>query len=233
MTPKNSPLESDIEFPQTLAIIMDGNRRYATSLGLAKEKGHALGYKKLIEVATWARKTGIKNLVVYAFSTENWQRSEKEVTALLALLHKALLSRALRRKDTRLKIIGDRKAFPAAFQKAITAAEKDTKDNGPFKLVIALSYGGQAEIVSAVNNLLSKKVEKVTKEDFKKELWAGEFIPDMCLRTGGEKRLSNFLLWQIAYSELFFTNTAWPALTEEEFASLLVEYSHRKRNFGK
>ena len=212
---------------------MDGNRRYATSLGLPKEKGHTLGYKKLTEVASWSRGLGIKNLVVYAFSTENWQRSEKEVTALLGLLQKALLSKTLKRRDTRLKIIGDIKTFSKPFQKSITLAEKETKNNGPFTLVVALSYGGQSEIVEAVNNLLEKKVQRVTKDEFQKEMWAGEFIPDMCLRTGGEKRLSNFLLWQLAYSELFFTDTAWPALTEEEFARLIVEYGRRKRNFGK
>ncbi len=226
-------LQADLEVPATLAIIMDGNRRYATSLGLAKEKGHTLGYKKLTEVAAWTRKLGIKNLVVYAFSTENWQRSEKEVTALLALLQKALTTKTLKRKDTKLKIIGDTSSFSKSFQKAILLVEKETKNNGPFTLAVALSYGGQNEIVSAVNALLEKKVDTVTKESFQAELWAGEFIPDMCIRTGGEKRLSNFLLWQLAYAELFFTDTEWPALTEEEFARLLVEYSHRKRNFGK
>jgi undecaprenyl diphosphate synthase len=233
MSKKTEALKTDLEIPETLAIIMDGNRRYATSLGLPKEKGHALGYKKLIQVAEWTRKLGIKNLVVYAFSTENWQRSEKEVSALLTLLQKALLAKNLKRKDTRLKIIGDTSSFSKPFQKAIALAEKETKNNGPFTLVVALSYGGQNEILQAVNSLLEKKVDTVTKEVFQAELWAGEFVPDMCIRTGGEKRLSNFLLWQLAYSELFFTDTAWPALTEEEFASIIVEYSHRKRNFGK
>ena len=226
-------LKADLDLPETLAIIMDGNRRYASSLGLPKEKGHTLGYKKLTEVACWTRALGIKNLVVYAFSTENWQRSEKEVTALLGLLQKALLSKTLKRKDTKLKIIGDVSSFSKSFQKAITLAEKETKNNGPYTLAVAISYGGQNEILEAVNSLLEKKVQKVNKEDFQKEMWAGEFVPDMCLRTGGEKRLSNFLLWQLAYSELFFTDTAWPALTEEEFASLIVEYGRRKRNFGK
>jgi undecaprenyl diphosphate synthase len=158
MSKPTAVLQADLEVPETLAIIMDGNRRYATSLGLPKEKGHALGYKKLTEVSAWTRKVGIKNLVVYAFSTENWQRSEQEVRALLGLLQKALMSKTLKRKDTRLKIVGDIKSFSKPFQKSIALAEKETKNNGPFTLAIALSYGGQNEILSAVNTLLEKKV---------------------------------------------------------------------------
>lgn len=220
--------------PHTIGIIMDGNRRYATERGLSKLRGHAAGYKKLQEVLMWCKRTQeIKTVIAYAFSTENWKREEGEVSDLLGLLEKALSSKALRKKDLRIKIAGDISQFTPEMQKAIRNIEKETSKNTPRTLVIALSYGGQAEIVSAVNKLLSQKKTEISAADLEKEMWIGDIYPDMILRTGGEKRLSNFMPWQSVYSELFFTNTLWPALSEIEFADILIEYSKRKRNFGK
>jgi undecaprenyl diphosphate synthase len=224
--------ETQSQLPKTIGIIMDGNRRYATERGLAKIKGHTAGYKKLLEVCDWSRKAGVETLVVYAFSTENWNRSHEEVTALTGLLAKALTTKSLRKKHTRVRIIGQKDRFGKDMQRAIRDIEQDTKSNGPFTLVIALSYGGHAEITSAVNSLLKKGKTSVTEKDIEKELWAGEYMPDMIVRTGGEKRLSNFLPWQSVYSELFFIDTYWPALTQDNFIDLVTEYVHRKRNFG-
>ncbi len=219
--------------PHTIGVIMDGNRRYARERGLSKIQGHTAGYKKLQELLTWTKRAGIHTVVVYAFSTENWNREEEEVSDLLGLLQKALGAISLRKKDLRIKIAGDKTRFSKPMQKAIALIEKETSKNGPRTLVIALSYGGQAEILSAVNKLLKKGKKEITKTDLEKEMWAGDLHPDLVLRTGGEYRLSNFLPWQSVYSELFFSDTLWPAFSEEEFAEILIEYTKRKRNFGK
>jgi undecaprenyl diphosphate synthase len=228
------PEKDTIVFPKTIGIIMDGNRRYAKEHGLSKLRGHSAGYKKLQEVLTWCKRTKeIKTVIAYAFSTENWNREESEVSDLVGLLEKALSSKAIRKKDLRVRVAGDISRFTPKMQKAIRDIEKETSKNAPRTLVIALSYGGQVEILSAINTLLKKDKKNITKEDLEKEMWIGDVYPDMILRTGGEKRLSNFMPWQSVYSELFFTNTLWPALSAEEFSDILIEYSKRKRNFGK
>jgi undecaprenyl diphosphate synthase len=224
---------SQVILPKTIGIIMDGNRRYATERGLSKLRGHMAGYKKLQEVLLWCKNAQVETVIAYAFSTENWNREEGEVSDLLLLLEKALGSKALRKKYLRIKIAGDISRFTPQMQKTIRGIERETSKNTPRTLIIALSYGGQAEIVSAVNKLLSQKKTEISAADLEKEMWIGDTHPDMILRTGGEKRLSNFMPWQSVYSELFFTDTLWPALSEIEFADILIEYSKRKRNFGK
>jgi undecaprenyl diphosphate synthase len=234
---KNIPLESEkssIIFPETIGVIMDGNRRYATEQGLSKLQGHNKGYKKLQEFLLWCKRTNkIRTVIVYAFSTENWNRSESEISDLLGLLEKVLYGKSLHKKDMRIRIAGDISRFSKSLQKKIREIEKETSKNTVRTLVIALSYGGQDEILSAINTLLKKNTKSITKEDLEKEMWIGDMYPDMILRTGGEMRLSNFLPWQSVYSELFFTPTLWPALSAEEFSDILIEYSKRKRNFGK
>jgi undecaprenyl diphosphate synthase len=221
--------------PSTIGIIMDGNRRYAKEKGKKGVWGHMEGFKKVKELLSWASEIPeISSMVLYAFSTENWKRSGEEVEGLLKLLQKALTSKSLlSQKKVRIKIIGDISLFPKDIKEAIKKLEKETSKNPEKKLYIALSYGGRKEILSALEKLLKKGDTTLTEESLEKEMWGGDIKPDLIIRTGGEKRLSNFLLWQAAYSELSFTDTLWPALTKEEFLGLIEEYGKRKRNFGK
>jgi len=242
--------------PACIGFIMDGNRRWAKKNGKLGHEGHIEGYKKLKEVLGWVKEVGINEVIVYAFSTENWKRTEEEIGALMKLLTYALSSEvdSLVRDGVRLRFIGDLSAFPESFQKMMKEAEQKTSGNSPLTLVIALSYGGRAEILQAVNKIVtgllkeknsretvgqssSNNVEKIlslNEETFKDYLWtAGMSDPDLIIRTGGEMRLSNFLSYQSVYSELFFTETLWPDLTYEEFESFLAEYGERKRNHGK
>jgi undecaprenyl diphosphate synthase len=224
---------TSIVVPECIGIIMDGNRRFAVENKLSKLRGHTAGYKKLREMLQWCKRAGVKTLVAYAFSTENWNREQSEVSDLLGLLAKAIGSTSLRQRDLRVRIAGDTSRFAPELRRAITSLERDTAGNGPYTLVIALSYGGQDEILAAVNSLIKKGKQEISKEDIERAMWAGYLKPDLVLRTGGEMRLSNFMPWQTVYSELFFTKTLWPALSEIEFAEILIEYSKRKRNFGK
>jgi undecaprenyl diphosphate synthase len=221
--------------PATIGIIMDGNRRYAKEKGKKGVWGHTEGFKKVKEVLSWVSEIPeISSVVLYAFSTENWKRGADEVSGLLKLLQKALTSKSLlSQKKVRIKIIGDTGLFPKEVKEALKTLEKETSKNKEKTLFIALSYGGRKEILSAVTKILKRGDSSITEESLEKEMWGGDIVPDLIIRTGGEKRLSNFLLWQAAYSELSFTDTLWPALTKEEFLGLLEEYGKRKRNFGK
>lgn len=219
---------------------MDGNRRYAKSKNQNTIFGHTAGYDKLLEVCKWTREANIENLIVYAFSSENWNRTKEEVDALMSLLATALRDDKLLAdsKDTlRIKIIGDRKKFSPELQKAIDDIENKTKENLPFTLYIALSYGGRDEIIQAVNKIAENitagtQTLPITESDLEQAMWLDK-SPDAIIRTGGDKRLSNFLLWQSAYSELFFIDTFWPAFSKDEFLAIVDEFEQRKRNFGK
>lgn len=222
-----------------IGIIMDGNRRWAKKNGKMGFEGHKEGYKKLKEVLSWIKEKGIDEAVVYAFSTENWKRAEEEVGSLMKLLSFALSNEidSLLKQGVRLKFAGDLSRLPESLQKDVNNAELKTEKNGPLTLTIALSYGGRADILQAV-----KKVNQLTKEEilsldenaFGKYLWTGEMNdPDLIIRTGGEIRVSNFLLYQCAYSELFFTKTLWPDFSHDEFTQILREFGERKRNCGR
>lgn len=218
--------------PEAVGIIMDGNRRWAKANGLSSIEGHRRGYDKLKEVARWAKEAGIKELTVYVFSTENWNRSEEEVAYLLKLFEHALAKglEDLEREGARLRFIGERERFTPILQEKMEAAEQRTRTNGGITLVIALSYGGRAEVLDAVRKLRGD----VSEESLKRVMWSGDLRdPDLIIRTGGEMRLSNFLTWGSAYSELMFTNTLWPDLTKEEFRSMLTAYETRERRMGK
>lgn len=234
---------------------MDGNRRYAKKLGLPSFMGHKYGYDKVFEVCEWTRECKIENIILYAFSTENWKREEKEVKGLLILLRKIIDDKKLKNLKSRIKIIGDTERFPTDIQKGLEKLEKETEIFKDSNIYIALSYGGRLEITEAVNKLFEKlvkntnlnmdvntekdsnikidKLSKITESDIEQNMWAGSLSPDAIIRTGGEKRLSNFLLWQSAYSELFFIDTLWPDFKKEEFINILEEFKNRKRNFGK
>lgn len=216
---------------------MDGNRRYARSMGLPQVEGHRLGYEKIQEVGQWVRDAGIKYLVLYAFSTENWNRSQEEVTYLLDIFHTLLFVEAakVQAQHIAIRCIGDMTRFGKEMQEKMQEIELHNPENPVITLVVALSYGGRAEIVSAVNKLLAEGLtNSVTEETFAHTLWThGIPDPDIIIRVGGEKRLSNFLSWQSAYSELFFIDTFWPAFTKKEFESILDEYGTRERRMGK
>jgi undecaprenyl diphosphate synthase len=224
------------EAPKCIGMIMDGNRRWAKENSLSSVEGHKFGYEKLKEVAEWVKEVGIRNLIVYAFSTENWNRSKEEVSCLVDLLKKVLSEQIdeFNEKKTKLIFAGDISRFSRDIQELIRSAEEKTKDNEENTLVICLSYGGRAEIMSAVNNLLKEGKSSINEEEFSRALWTKNIPdPDLIIRTGGEERLSGFLPWQSVYSELFFSKTYWPAFSKEEFLEVLKEFSSRERRRGK
>lgn len=219
----------------SIGIIMDGNRRWAKEHNVPTLEGHRRGGEKLKEVLGWCREFGVRELTVYAFSTENWNRAQEEVSYLLELFRKGIkdqLSDALKNK-IKLLFPGDRARFPEDIRMLMSEAEIKTKDHDTLTLSTALSYGGRAEILDAIHKIPKEEIATLTEEGFEKHLWtAGLKDPDMIIRTSGEERLSGFLTWKSVYSELFFTETFWPAFTKEEFARMLEEYGQRKRRFG-
>jgi len=219
--------------PDAVGIIMDGNRRWAKGKGMPSVRGHQAGYEKLKEATRWAHEAGVKELTVYAFSTENWNRSQEEVGYLMELLEHALTRglEDLEKEGVRMRFIGERARFSSAFKEKMDAVEARTSVNAGITLVIALSYGGRSEILSAVQKLEGKEV---TEEALRNAMWsAGLLDPDLIIRTGGEMRLSNFLTWQSAYSELMFTDTLWPDFSKEEFLGMLEAFGMRERRMGK
>jgi undecaprenyl diphosphate synthase len=221
--------------PTCLGFIMDGNRRFAKEGGLDPLSGHVSGKDKLIEVIRWTREVEIPHLVVYAFSTENWQRSEAEVSSLLNLFLSGIDElKTSTESDFAVRFIGRRQDFSSELQvKMKELEETSAKNEVKVTVWIALSYGGRAEIVEAVNTAV-KIGSEVTEESFSRLLWTADMPdPDLVVRTGGEERLSNFLPWQSVYSELHFTKTYWPAFTKEEFMSILEAYAARERRKGK
>jgi undecaprenyl diphosphate synthase len=222
--------------PQCVGIIMDGNRRFAKAQGLPTLEGHRRGYEKMREVMNWAKEAGISFVVVYAFSTENWNRTEKEVSYLMGLFKLFLTKevRDMRKEGVRVRCIGERGRFSAELRELMERAEQDTaSETGP-TLVVALSYGGRAEILAAANAALAAGEKQLTERHFRELMWSHDIPdPDLIIRTGGEMRLSGFLPWQSVYSELFFTKTYWPAFPKEEFLAILAEFGKRERRMGK
>ena len=219
-----------------VAIIMDGNGRWAESRGLPRAEGHRQGSLQVETVLDAAEKLGIKYVTLYAFSTENWKRSPAEVLALMKLLEQFSTERLPRmmEKNIRLRVIGRITDIPLfARQKLLEAVEKTSKNNGNV-LTLALSYGGRAEIVDAVNRILKEKPDaEITEETFRNYLYAPDIPdPDLLIRTSGELRLSNFLLWELAYSEIYVTDVLWPDFGEEELKKAVAAYSKRERRFG-
>lgn len=220
--------------PTCLGFIMDGNRRFAREQGLEVALGHLAGKDKLMEVIRWTAEAGVPHLVVYAFSTENWRRSETEVSALLSLFSVVIAElEAREEKDFAVRFIGRRSDFTPELQADMARLENTQPKELKVTVWIALSYGGRAEIVEAANRAIALG-QAVTEESFAKLLWTdGMPDPDLLVRTGGEERLSNFLPWQSVYSELIFTKTYWPAFTKEEFTGILETYAARERRRGK
>ncbi len=221
--------------PSCIGVIMDGNRRWARAENKPVFEGHSEGYKKLQDVLRWAREANIPHLVAYAFSTENWQRSEEEVGYLMKLFRSILEKETKKMIDehVRVRFVGDRTRFGEDLQKMMDTMETETAKEYDITLHLLMSYGGRAEIVAAANASIVAGTS-VTEESFASNLWSHPMPdPDLIIRTGGEKRLSNFLPWQSVYSELFFSDAFWPAFTKEEFDSILAEFAQRERRRGK
>ena len=220
--------------PTCIGIILDGNRRWAKEQGLPQLEGHRRGYLLLIKCVRWVRDRGTKHLVVYAFSTENWNRAKEEVSYFMNLLREAVESglRDLAKENIRIRFIGTRERLAPELLRAIERLEKESAQN-EFTLWVCLSYGSHAEIVAAAAEAAATG-EPITEESLHAHFWSAEMPdPDIIIRTGGEKRLSNFLLWQAAYSELFFIDQKWPAFTEKALDLILEEFAGRERRHGK
>jgi undecaprenyl diphosphate synthase len=216
---------------------MDGNGRWAELRGLPRIEGHRRGVERSKEVIEFSAELGLKVLTLYAFSTENWRRPSSEITTLMKLLELYLKNELARlmKNDIVFKTIGDTVMLPDHIQRIIKQAEQETSSNKGMTLVTALSYSGRNEIVRAVKKLLNSSVkpDEITEEVFNAYLdTAGLPAPDLIIRTSGEMRISNFLIWQAAYSELYFTDTLWPDFTKDEFLLAIQDYQRRERRFG-
>src|SRR3989344_5640694 len=219
--------------PACVGIILDGNRRWAKENGVSKLEGHRAGMETLKKTVRFVRNSDIKHLIVYAFSTENWNRDKDEVSYLMDLFRESIQKemKELRKENVRVRFVGQRERFSEDLQQSMDEIEKETIKNEAITLWVCLSYGGRAEIVVAANSVA--KSDLINEELLAKNLWTAEMPdPDIIIRTG-EKRLSNFLLWQSAYSELFFTDTLCPDFNKEEFDSILAEFALRERRRGK
>ena len=220
-----------------LAIILDGNRRWAKEKGLPTFAGHKAGYDKIKDVSKWCLKRNIKILTVYAFSTENWNRSKEEVKYLMTLMNKAFSKELedLNKLGFKVNIIGSRDRLSKKIKKNIEKIETETKNNKKAVLNICFNYGGRLEIVEAVKKIVEEGIEtdKINEELISKYIWfKGQPEPDLIVRTSGEKRLSGFLTWTSVYSELYFPRCYWPDFDEKELDKAIKEFERRNRRFG-
>ena len=228
--------------PEHVAIIMDGNGRWAKSQHLPRTKGHIEGVKRVEEIVYFANDRGIKVLTLFTFSTENWKRPKHEVSMLMKILIHVLERkvRELSQKKIRLQFIGKREGVPPSVIKTINNATEMTKHNTGMTLNMAFNYGGRVEILDAVKSIVlavknnQLTINDITEENFDQFLYTkGLPDPDLLIRTSGEKRISNFLLWQLSYAEFYFTDKFWPDFNQEEFEKALEEFKKRERRYGK
>ena len=219
--------------PTHIAFIMDGNGRWAQNKNLPKAKGHEEGARSVQTVVNAALKTGVKYITLYAFSTENWKRSKTEISALMKLLSKTL-DKFIKEDDPKVKIIfsGRREPLPQDILAKMDKAAQIKKDNLALVLNLAINYGARQEITDAVNKLIDSGKKEITQQEISDALYNNLPEPDLIVRTSGEQRLSNFLLWQAAYSEFYFTPVLWPDFKEEHFIQAVEEYGRRQRRFG-
>jgi len=225
--------------PKHVAIIMDGNGRWAAKKGLSRLKGHFAGAEAIRRTITAAREMDIKYLTLYAFSTENWKRPKTEISGLFNLMMRFLKSEisTMLKNDVRLKAIGDISKIPDKPRKILENSIEKTSRCKKLTVLVALNYGARQEIASAFQKMLTqydgKSAKQVTPEDIEPFLYtAGIPDPELLIRTSGEQRISNFLLWQLSYSELLFTNTLWPDFSKCDFYNAVLEFQKRKRRFG-
>lgn len=223
-----------VEIPNHIAIIMDGNGRWARRRAMPRTLGHREGIKSIRKILEATENLGIPYITLYAFSSENWQRPKEEVEELMNLLRNYLKKETedFIKKGIRLRTIGDIKKLPSDIQSLIADAVEKTASNNKLNLTIALSYGGRDEIIRTANKL--KNADEMTEEMFEKHLDTADLpAVDLLIRTGGEKRISNFLLWQSAYAELYFTETLWPDFGKNDLAAAVEEFKNRERRFGR
>ena len=228
--------------PQHIAIILDGNGRWAKAKGMPRNYGHAQGSKNVEKICEEAWRMGIKYLTVYAFSTENWSRQENEVADLMKLLRNYMKTclKTAAKNDMKIRVIGDIEPLDDDIKSRIRELEAATTDNGGLNFTIALNYGSRDELTRAAQKMAKDCAEgKIKAEEIDESVFEtyldthGIPDPDMMIRTSGEQRLSNYLLWQLAYSEFYFTDVPWPDFTKEELVKAIEEYNHRHRRFGK
>ena len=234
---KGDKISDSIIIPNHVAIIMDGNARWAESKNLDLSDGHIAGYKNIRQVVITMKRMGVKQDTLYAFSTENWNRPKNEVDSLIELAVSVINdeTRELNKNNVKIHHLGRTDRLKTSLIKKINKAIDITKNNNAVNLSIAFDYGGRDEIVNAANNIIDKNNEEHIDENlFNKGLYSSN-LPDVdfLIRTGGEYRISNFLLWKIAYSELYFTPILWPDFSEEEIKVAFAEYSKRQRRFGR
>ena len=225
-----------------IAIIMDGNGRWAKKRGMPRTFGHKKGAENVVKITRAMKESGVKYLTLYAFSTENWQRSKDEVDALMQLLNEYLDKELKEIMDNNVRIvfIGERYMLSDSIQAKMAFLEKESEKNTDLTLCIALSYGSRQEILSAVKKIAAKvkegsmDISQITQDVFSEELYTKEIPdPDVLIRTSGEQRNSNYLLWQSAYTELFFTNTLWPDFGKDELWDIINKFNQRERRYGK
>jgi len=229
------------KLPKHIAIIMDGNGRWATKKGLPRSFGHKKGVGVLKKILKAAKNLGCKVITVYAFSTENWSRPKKEVDFLISLFSEVLKNeiKEIHEESTKIKFIGDLTPFPKNLKEIISSSESLTKNNNKFLFNVCVNYGGRQEIVKVAKELALKssageiKPNEINEELFNSELLTGGIKdPELLIRTSGEKRISNFLLWQLAYSEIYISDVLWPEFNEQEFLKAIIDYQSRNRRFG-
>ena len=235
-------IETDIKLdmnriPEHVAIIMDGNGRWATERGKDRSYGHQAGVETVRRITSECTRLGVKFLTLYTFSTENWNRPAPEVAALMSLILTSLVDELFMKNNVRFRAIGDLKRLPDDVQEKVRQMEERTAKNDAMTMVVALSYSSRWEITEAVRQIVSNgglQAEDIT-EDFISQHLCTSFMPDpdLLIRTGGELRISNYLLWQIAYSELYFCDTYWPDFDEDELHKAIASFQKRQRRFGK
>ncbi len=226
--------------PKHIAIIMDGNGRWATEKGKDRSYGHQAGVETVRRITSECTRLGVKYLTLYTFSTENWNRPQDEISALMGLVLSSLEDEIFMKNNVRFRVIGDLKRLPEVVQQKLKETEEHTKNNAAMTMVVALSYSARWEITQATKAIAEKVAngqlsnDAIT-EDVLTAHMATSFMPDpeLLIRTGGEERISNYLLWQIAYSELYFCGTYWPDFTEEDLRCAIEDYQTRQRRFGK
>ncbi|RDB33812.1 isoprenyl transferase [Exiguobacterium sp. RIT594] len=229
------------QVPEHIAIIMDGNGRWAKKRGLPRIMGHREGMKSVREVVRTANELGVKSLTLYAFSTENWTRPEEEVSFLMKLPAQFLESdlKDLNERNVKVEVAGEVSRLPIYTREAVQQAKTDTADNTGLRLIFALNYGGRDEIVQVMQKIAEKvqagvlRPDMITNEVIEQELMTGSMTDvDLVIRTSGEQRLSNFLLWQAAYAEFYFTDVLWPEFRRDQFLAAIEDYNQRTRRFG-
>jgi tritrans,polycis-undecaprenyl-diphosphate synthase [geranylgeranyl-diphosphate specific] len=224
------------KIPTHIGIILDGNRRYAKKLGIPKFKGHEKGFNKIKELLNWCMELGIKEITLYCFSTENFKRSKEEVDYLFNLFRKKIgdfkKDKIIHENKVKISFIGRLSMFPEDMQKSMKEVMEMTKDYENYKLNLALAYGSKSEIVDAFKRILSKGIKEIDENVITENLYLPDDV-DILIRPGGEKRLSNFLLWQNSYAEIFFIDTLWPEFKKEDLVAIIEEFKKRERRFGK